>query len=333
MTTEHQKKNCISAYTQQNSHRVQLIDSVSVETMALAFSPSHPSYFQPSFCKNQDKGCNWESILGYQDKHVRNQCKFEENLNCEFCDSVTPTDKLDAHQNLTPTKDNWQEGCQKARVRCINCEDIIKREQLDEHLNLNRSASPKEWLDGCQNARIKCIHCDEVLERQQFNEHLDRKHAPQHNQAEKNEMIGASEVVTCTLCKRKLGSWKLSVKEKRMDVEPEEKHLALVVIMAWQAHEKWHELGSELGIDSSKLDALRDKHSGSAEACFAEMISIWLKLSALEKSKGELLTYRGFIRALSSPAVGLKNVAHSMEKSKYSQFTTISNSVAILQQF
>lgn len=287
----------------------------------LAFGPSHPSYFEKSPCKNEDKGCEWQSILGHREKHVKNRCKFEEELNCEFCDSVTPTDQLDAHQNLTPSKDKWQEGCKKARVKCINCEDIIKREQLEKHLNLNRSASPKEWLDRCQNARIKCLHCDEVLERQQLNEHLDMKHAAsQEKQVEQNDTLdlnGGSEMVTCTLYKRKLGSWKLNVKEKRMDVGPEERHLALVVTMAWQAHDKWRELGLELGIDSSELDALSNKHRGFARGCFAEMMSVWLKSAAVKKLPGELSTYRGLVSALSSPTVGLKNIADSMEKSKH----------------
>ena len=283
--------------------------------MALAFGPSHPSYFVKSLCKNEDKGCQWRSILGHQDKHVKTECKFEEKLECEFCDSVTASDELETHQNRAPTKANWREGCQKARVRCINCEDVIKRDQLDEHLNLNKSATSKERLDGCQNARIKCIHCDEELERQQLNEHLDGKHASpsRGNEAKQDEMGGK---VKCTLCKGKFESWQLELKEERVNIKPEEKHLGLVVVMAWQAYEKWHELGLKLGIDSSNLDALRAKHNGSAKACFAEMISIWLKSSA-KKSNGESPTYRGFIDALSSTAVDLKNVADSMEKSKY----------------
>ena len=295
--------------------------------MALAYGPSHPSYFEKSPCKNENKGCQWQSIFGHRDKHIRNRCRFEENLNCEFCDSETPTDQLDAHQNLTPTKDNWEEGCRKARIKCINCEDVIKREQLDEHLNLNnRSDSPKGWLDGCQNATIKCIHCDEVLERQQLNEHLDNQHTPEENQAKQKQINSDSEKVTCNLCKGKFESWQLNLKEKRMSIEPDEKHLGLVIIMAWQAHEKWRELGLELGVDSSKLDGLKSKHKGSAKECFAEMIHTWLK-SSKEKSQGEMPTYREFTRALSSPAVGLKNVADSIEKSKhdyynYSQFIT-----------
>ena len=301
-------------YTAEGAVRVYSIEiAVLIKTMALAFGPSHPSYFEKSPCKNEDKGCQWQSILGHRDKHVRNRCRFEENLKCEYCDSVIPTNQLNAHQNLTPTKDNWQEGCQKARVRCINCEDVIKREQLNDHLNLNNeSASSKEWLDGCQNVTIKCIHCDEVLERQQLNEHLDSKHAPEEKQEEQNQIDCDSEKVTCNLCKGKFKKWQLNLKEKRMSIEPEEKHLGLVVTMAWQAHEKWHELGSGLGIDSSKLDALRDKHNGSVKECFAEMIFIWLKSSSGEKS-----AYREFIGALSSPAVGLKSVADSMEKSKH----------------
>ena len=285
----------------------------------LAFGPSHPSYFEKSPCKNEDKGCEWQSILGHREKHVKNWCKFEEELNCEFCDSVTPTEQLAAHQNLTPSKDNWQEGCKKARVKCINCEDMITRGNLKDHLNLNKSSSPKEWLDGCQNARIKCLHCNEVLERQQLNEHLDMKH--EEKQVEQTDTLdllsGGPEMVTCTLCKRKSGNWKLNVKEKRMDIRPEEKHLALVVTMAWQAHDKWRELGLELEIDSSKLDELRDKHSGLAKGCFAEMMFIWLKSAAMKKSPGKLSTYRGLISALSCPTVGLKNIADSMEKSKH----------------
>jgi hypothetical protein len=219
-------------------------------------------------------------------------------------------------------------------VRCINCEDVIEREQLEKHLNLNKSASPKEWLDGCQNARIKCLHCDEVLERQQLNEHLDVKHAAsQEKQVEQNEIVEGSEMVTCTLCKCKSGSWMLDMKEKRMNVRPEERHLALVVIMAWQAHEKWRELGLELGIDSSRLDALREKHSGSARGCFAEMMSIWLKLAAMKELPGELSTYRGLIGALSSPTVGLKSVADSMEKSEHPIITINILGNNIPQQF
>ena len=101
--------------------------------------PSHPSYFVMSPCeKNKDKGCEWKSLRGYLGSHIRNQCKYEEKLKCEFCPKKTPSNQLEAHknwtptqleahQNLTPTKDNWKEGCQNARVKCINCEDVIKR--------------------------------------------------------------------------------------------------------------------------------------------------------------------------------------------------------------
>ena len=191
---------------------------------------------------------------------------------------------------------------------------MIKREQLDEHLNLNPEASPTEWMDGCQNARIKCVHCNDELERWQLNEHLDKKHAQEKSQSEQDETDDGQ--VMCALCKGSFERWQLELKEKKVNIQPEETHLGLVVVMAWQAHEKWHELGAELGIDSSKLDALSAEHNGSAKACFTEMISIWLKSSA-EMSEGEAPTYRAFINALSSPAVDLKNVADSMEKSKH----------------
>ena len=113
----------------------------------------------------------------------------------------------------------------------------------------------------------------------------------------------------CALCKAKLDDWQLELKERRINAEIEEKHLGLVVIMTWDAHGRWHELGLELGIESSVLDALRTKHKESAEACFAEMISLWLKSE--EKSVCKRL-----IEALRSSAVDLKNVAESVEKSK-----------------
>ena len=74
--------------------------------MVSEFSPSNRAYFEASPCKNKEKGCQWTSILGSHDKHIRMQCKFEDELECEFCDSVIASDELDVHQNLTPTKDN-----------------------------------------------------------------------------------------------------------------------------------------------------------------------------------------------------------------------------------
>ena len=101
------------------------------------------------------------------------------------------------------------------------------------------------------------------------------------------------------------------LKEKKIDIKPEDKHLGLVVVMAWQAHEKWQELGLELGLDSTKMEDLRRKHDGSEKACFAEMVSTWLESCARKK-----LTYRNFVSALRSPRVGLESVADSMENSK-----------------
>ena len=95
------------------------------------------------------------------------------------------TKQLDDHQNLNPEDESsWQQGCGKAKVRCIYCEDKIERQQLDAHLNIE--FTEKSWLDGCQNVKIKCIKdsCEETLERQLMKKHFESSHPSSDSQEE-----------------------------------------------------------------------------------------------------------------------------------------------------
>lgn len=86
----------------------------------------------------------------------------------------------------------------------------------------------------------------------------------------------------------------------------EEKHLGLVVTIAWDARDKWHDIGEELGL---KLESSMFK-GDSVEGCFARMINLWLT-SGEGKKSGQVL-----VNALRSSNVGCENVAESVEKSK-----------------
>lgn len=249
-------------------------------------------YVELSPCKNEDKGCKWNSLLGHLDKHIKHECRYEESLTCEFCREKMDTDQIDAHQNLHPKDEaNWRKGCENARLKCIYCEDTIERQHLDEHLN--KDPSETNWLDGCQNVSIECIvdSCEETLERYLLKEHYDSHHSP-------SEEIDYDP-------KTEESKFKQKAKERRLGDCFEKKHLGLVVTIAWEARKKWHAVGEELGanVDASTSDKLTD------EACFARVINAWLT-SNKDKS-GQTL-----IDALKSSRVDGNDTAKFVEKCK-----------------
>ena len=58
------------------------------------------------------------------------------------------TKQLDDCQNLNPEDESsWRQGCGKARLQCVYCEDTIERQQLDEHFN-KEFTKKIGWMDA-----------------------------------------------------------------------------------------------------------------------------------------------------------------------------------------
>ena len=45
----------------------------------------------------------------------------------------------------------------------------------------------------------------------------------------------------------------------------------------WEARSKWKDIGTELKLEITDLDAISKKHGSDTDACFAEMLTMWLK--------------------------------------------------------
>ena len=212
------------------------------------------------------------------------------------------TDQLDDHQNLNPKDDlSWRQGCSKARLQCIHCEDTIERQQLDEHLN-TEEFTETPWLDGCQNVTIKCVHdgCSEMLERHLMKDHYVSSHPDGSQEDCDHEEPGEIQLRL------------KQIKQKRLSDPFEEKDIGLVVTIAWDAREKWHDVGELLGL--SLEPSMFDGSSESADACFAKMIHLWLSSKEVEKC-GRVL-----INALKSSKVDCKDAVESVKKSEFILF-------------
>ena len=75
----------------------------------------------------------------------------------------------------------------------------------------------------------------------------------------------------------------------------------------WEARSKWKDIGIELKLEQTDLDAISSKNGSDADACFGDMLSMWLKQTRSRP------TWSKMIRALKQPAVGFQELAEHIE--------------------
>ena len=75
----------------------------------------------------------------------------------------------------------------------------------------------------------------------------------------------------------------------------------------WEARSKWKDIGIELKLEQTDLDAVSSKNGSDADACFGDMLSKWLKQTRSRP------TWLKMIRALKRPAVGFQELAEQIE--------------------
>ena len=86
--------------------------------------------------------------------------------------------------------------------------------------------------------------------------------------------------------------------------------LKTVQVELWDVKCKWYNLGLELDLDKSSLDAISANRHEQVEDCFREVLSQWLDLATPSTS------WKALVKALRSPAVDFPQVASKIE-SKY----------------
>ena len=89
----------------------------------------------------------------------------------------------------------------------------------------------------------------------------------------------------------------------------------------WVARSKWMDIGIELDVLKSDLDALQETYGNNVGKCFTEMLSLWLK------TVDPFPTWSAMVTALKEPTLGLEALADDLKKycktdSDVSEFTT-----------
>ena len=74
----------------------------------------------------------------------------------------------------------------------------------------------------------------------------------------------------------------------------------------WDARPKWYGLGVSLRVSPDTLDAIEENKRGVCEACFMEMLKVWLRTPEPRPS----WTY--LAKALRSPMVGYGHLADKL---------------------
>ena len=92
------------------------------------------------------------------------------------------------------------------------------------------------------------------------------------------------------------------------------KDLVLVRDALWEARTKWYDIGLELEIVPTDLDAIAEESGRNIEVCFRKMLHIWLSKSCTKKR----CTWKAIISVLRSKVIHLESLADQIEKEKYS---------------
>jgi hypothetical protein len=75
----------------------------------------------------------------------------------------------------------------------------------------------------------------------------------------------------------------------------------------WEARSKWQDIGIELKLKQTDLEVISKKNGSDTDACFTEMLSIWLKQTKPRP------TWSRMIRALKSRSIGFQQLAEHIE--------------------
>jgi hypothetical protein len=78
----------------------------------------------------------------------------------------------------------------------------------------------------------------------------------------------------------------------------------------WEARTKWYNIGLELDVDFSTLDAIR-RDNYDIDSCFTEMLTMWLK------RVNPPPTWSAMVEALRSPTVGYEHLTEHVSPSEY----------------
>ena len=79
----------------------------------------------------------------------------------------------------------------------------------------------------------------------------------------------------------------------------------------WAARAHWMDIGIELGLDKTDLDAIKTSYGDNLTQCFTEMLTLWLKQA------NPLPTQRALVEALRKPAVNQNQLAQRVEKEDF----------------
>ena len=83
-------------------------------------------------------------------------------------------------------------------------------------------------------------------------------------------------------------------------------NLERVQSKAWNARQKWYNIGLHLGIKPDELDCIRDRNNRDPDTCFMEMLKVWLR------RPGDEATWQKLVEALKSETVGYGDVANTI---------------------
>lgn len=81
----------------------------------------------------------------------------------------------------------------------------------------------------------------------------------------------------------------------------------------WEARTKWYDIGLELEIVPTDLEAIAEESGSNIEVCFRKMLYIWLSKSCAKKR----CTWKAIISVLRSKVIHLESLADQIETGKY----------------
>ena len=83
--------------------------------------------------------------------------------------------------------------------------------------------------------------------------------------------------------------------------------LKKIRLKCWEARKKWMDIGIELNLDKSDLDALQDRYKENVDKCFTEMLDLWLRTNPRSM-------LADLIAALKERTVGFHQLAEELER-------------------
>ena len=75
----------------------------------------------------------------------------------------------------------------------------------------------------------------------------------------------------------------------------------------WDARSDWQDIGIELGLKVTDLEAIDETNRGNVDKCFSKMLTLWLKRANPPP------TWSAMVEALKEPAVGFEDLAEEVE--------------------